>query len=242
MGWLASRRHAWRTLLHHSWCMTETYEALAGRAPEPEPEPEVEVEVEGIEHWQELDPRQGLVLVTAHVGHWEVGSRLAGTAGAREVHVVREPELDPQAQEFLGGLLAAAGGHGYHVHFAHPGDPTLGARLLAGLRRGEVVALQGDRPRQGGRTIGVELFGRPYDLPLGPLALARSAGVPLLPVFALRAGRRRSTMVFRPPILIASDRDRDQALAAAARRLAADLEAVLARAPDQWFCFRRVWE
>ncbi|HVS65599.1 MAG TPA: lysophospholipid acyltransferase family protein [Thermoanaerobaculia bacterium] len=236
MGWLASRRHAWRTVSNHAWCMTETYEALAGRSSATEPV------VEGLEHWQALDPRQGLVLVTAHIGHWEVGSRLAGTAGARCVHVVREPELDPQAQAFLSELLGRVTGQSYHVHFAQPGDPTLGARLLGALRRGEVVALQGDRPRQGGRTVDVELLGRPYELPLGPLALARCAGVPLLPVYALRAGRRRSIMIFRPPIRVSGAGERSAALEAAARRLASDLGEVLARAPDQWFCFRRVWE
>jgi predicted LPLAT superfamily acyltransferase len=234
-GWLASRLYAYRTVLNHAWCMTETYEGLAGKAAPADPV------VEGLEHWDALDRRQGLVLVTAHVGHWEVGSHLAGRQGARTVNVVREPELDPAAQEFVSGLLGAAGDERYRVHFASAGDPALGARLLAALRRGEVVALQGDRPRQGGRAIEVELLGRRYPIPLGPLALARTAGVPILPVFALRTGRRRSTLIFRPPIRFAGSPDRNGELAAAATRLAADLERVLLRAPDQWFCFREVW-
>jgi lauroyl/myristoyl acyltransferase len=235
MGWLAARRHAFRTLANHAWCMTETQEALAGRARAPE------AEVEGLEHWEGLDPAEGLVLVTAHVGHWEVGSRLAATTGARTVHVVREPELDPQAQAVLSELLAKVSDQHYQVHFARADDPTLGARLLGALRRGEIVARQADRPRQGGRTIEVELLGKPYALPLGPLALARSAGVPVLPVFALRTGRRRSTLVFRPPIRMSGEGDRSVELQTAARRLASDLGAVLVRAPEQWFCFRDVW-
>ncbi|HVS15054.1 MAG TPA: lysophospholipid acyltransferase family protein [Thermoanaerobaculia bacterium] len=234
-SWLARQIHAYRTVLHHAWCMTETYEGLAGVAPPADPE------VEGLEHWEDLDHGQGLVLATAHVGHWEVGSHLAGRRGVRRVHVVREPELDPRAQEFVAGLLRAADDDRYRVHFASERDPTLGARLLVALRAGEVVALQGDRPRHGGRVLEVELLGRPYAIPLGPLALARTAGVPILPVFALRTGRRRSTLIIRPPIRVAGSSDRQAELRSGAQRLAVELEAVLLRAPDQWFCFREVW-
>lgn len=234
-GWAGRLRRSARTVWNHAWCLTETYEGLAGRA-------RPEATVEGAEHWRRaLDDRRGFVLVTAHVGHWEVGSHLAGGLGERVVHVVREPEADPEAQRFLRGLIDRTTSGSYRVHFATGDDVTLGARLLAALRRGEVVALQGDRPRAGGRTVDVELFGRAMALPAGPAALARAAGVALLPIFVLREGRRRSRVVVRPPIEIDRRSEREVSVREATQRLAIEIEAAIRRRPDQWYCFRELW-
>jgi lauroyl/myristoyl acyltransferase len=136
-------------------------------------------------------------------------------------------------------LIRSCGGDLYTTHFAE--DPQLGVRLLEALRRDEIVALQGDRPRAGGRTVETRLFGRPYALPVGPAALARAAGVPIVPVFVLRQGRRRYRCILRPPIAVAQSADRQRDLAEALNRFAADLETAIRREPHQWFCFRRIW-
>ena len=225
-------RRVFRTLRNHAWCMTETYEGLAGRA-------RGALEVEGEHFWHQVDRGEpAFILVTAHVGHWEVGSHLTPSEKQRRVHVVREPELDERSQHFLQELLRERTGDRYQVHFAQANDLSLGARLLQFLRAGELVALQGDRPRAGGRVVQTELFGRSYEMPAGPAALARAAGVPLLPVFVLRRGRRSSLLVFRPPVRVDPTLPRREALAQATERLAAEVETAIRREPHQWFCFR----
>ncbi len=89
------------------------------------------------------------------------------------------------------------------------------------------------------RTTTVEIFGRPMDLPSGPAALARAAGVALLPVFVFRRGRHHSRLVFRPPIRVTGRGD--DALAEAVRRIGGDVEWAIRREPHQWFCFRELW-
>jgi KDO2-lipid IV(A) lauroyltransferase len=113
--------------------------------------------------------------------------------------------------------------------------------LKNALQQGHVVALQADRPRAGGRSIGALLFGRETRLPAGPPALARSAGVPLLPVFSFREGRRRYRVVVRPTIRVSSEDEKNQALARAAQRLASEIEWAIRERPHQWFCFGRLW-
>jgi KDO2-lipid IV(A) lauroyltransferase len=63
----------------------------------------------------------------------------------------------------------------------------------------------------------------------------------MLPVFALREGRRRFRLVFRPPIEVARTADRDADLAAAMAQVAGDIEHAIRRAPNQWFAFRELW-
>jgi KDO2-lipid IV(A) lauroyltransferase len=154
---------------------------------------------------------------------------------------VRAQEIDAGAQEFLQGLLERSGGGRFEFHFTRPDDAGLGARLLLALRRGDVVALQGDRGRPGQRATQVELLGRPFLAPLGPAAIARAAGVPLLPVFVFRRGRERSLVTFRPSIEVARSADREEDCRAATAEIVRAVEGAIRREPHQWFCFRDLW-
>jgi phosphatidylinositol dimannoside acyltransferase len=235
-GWLERQRRIFRTLWTFSWCLTERYERLATRRPF-----HIDIEADGKEFWEALGREPlGYVLLTAHLGAWEAGSMVPPELSGRRVHVVREGETDPRAQAFFADLIQRAGGEGYVTHFAED-DPRLGVKLLDALRQGEVAALQGDRPRTCGRTYEAQLFGRPFALPVGPPALARAAGVPLVPVFIFREGRRRYRCLVRRPIRVDSTEARQADIGAAVERFAAELEEAIRREPHQWFCFRRLW-
>ena len=112
-------------------------------------------------------------------------------------------------------------------------------RLLSFLRRGDIVAVQGDRPRATGRSCEVEIFDRPLRLPVGPAALARAAGVVLLPAFVFRRGRHSSQVVFRPPVRVTESGR--AGLAAAMAEISGHVEWAIRQEPHQWFCFRDLW-
>ena len=227
------RRRGRRTLHAFAWCLTERYERLCtDRA--------FDVRIENPGPWHALGGR-GCVLLSAHLGLADVGSLLPVTEAGRRVHVVREQELDPRAQQWFQDLLAQRlGGLPYETHFA-TGDPSLGVRLLQALGSGRDRGPAGRpaarrRPHPPGDALG-----RPYGLPEGPAALARAAGVPLLPVYTLREGRRRYCVLFGEPIEVPRGGDRGADLASAARAIAGSIEAAIRRAPHQWFCFAPLW-
>ena len=240
-GWLGDRLRGLRALVNFAWCFSETYEGYFSDTARKLSS------VTGEDNWREVTAPDeagepvGFLLVTGHIGHWEVGSHLSQFEQPRKIHVVREPEMSEEAQAFLEELFERQAESNYQVHFARAEDPMLGGRLVSALRRGEVVALQGDRPRAGGRVLEVELFGRPFELPLGPFAMARAARVPLLPVFVFRAGRNRSELHLRAPIRVARTRDRQADLLAAAGVFAREIEWAVGRRPEQWFCLRELW-
>ncbi len=232
-GWWPRQRRMYRTFNRFAWCLSERYERLCT-------ERAFAVEAEGLETWREIAATgEGFILVTAHIGAWEVGSMLPASQDRRRIHVVREAETDPRAQRFIEGLIRGRGGDLYVTHFAE--DPQLGMDLLGALRQGEVVALQGDRPRAGGRTEEVSLFGRPFHLPVGPAALARAAAVPIVPVFVFREGRLAYRCRIRPAIRVAQSGDRRRDVSEALQSFSVELEAAVRRDPHQWFCFRSLW-
>ncbi|HKI03589.1 MAG TPA: hypothetical protein VKK31_16545, partial [Thermoanaerobaculia bacterium] len=94
-GWRERQRRIHRTFHAFAWCLAERYERLST-------DHVFSVELEGLEGWRELaGSQQGFVMVTAHLGNWEVGSMLPASQDRRRIHVVREPETDPRAQRFI---------------------------------------------------------------------------------------------------------------------------------------------
>lgn len=233
-GFWERQRRIYRTLYQFAWCQTERYERLSGTD-------HFVIEIDNREPWNELSRSiDGFVLVTGHVGNWEIGASDAALQHGRHIHVVREQELNSRAQEFVQQLLRERLGEFITTHFAS-GNFSLGITLLEALRKGHLVALQGDRPRSGSRTVEVMLFGKPYQLPAGPFVLARAAAVPLLPVFVLREARFRYRTVFREPIRVAVTPDREADVRAAAHEMAQAIAWVIRQQPHQWFCFRDLW-
>jgi len=232
--WWEKQRRIWRTLSTFAWCLTERYERLSTKE-------RFEIELDDERIWNSVnDDKSGYILVTGHVGNWEIGSSHPSSLEQRQIHVVREEELDADAQAFVEELLRQRMGEYYTTHFAGEGL-MLGVELLDALERGEIVALQGDRPRKGGKTIETVMFGRPFRLPVGPLVLARTADVPLLPAFVLREGRFRYRTVFGEPIRVPRTASRERDIGQAAGELAAAIQSAVTQEPHQWFCFGQVW-
>ncbi len=233
-GFFERQRRIYATMWEFAWCLTERYERLTTNRP-------FGLAMSDVEHWHAVaSSGSGFVMVTAHLGMYEVSSMLPTPDGPRHVHLVREPEVDPRAQEFIRQCVRSVEGAHFTIHFQSD-DPLQGMIFLDALRRGEIVAMQGDRPRAGSRTVDATLFGRPIALPTGPAALARTAGVPLLPVFAIREGRRRCRVIFGPPVTVPRTQDRTADFASAMGRVAAEVERAVRRAPHQWFVWRELW-
>lgn len=222
-----------RTMLTFGWCLSERYERLSTTR-------EFAIDID-LPRWESLFASgEGLVLVTAHVGNFEVGSMLPAIEEGRQVHVVREREVDAEAQAFVEELLEKAGGSHYVSHF-ESNDPLHGVVLIRTLRSGGIVGVQGDRPRAGGRTVDGTLFGQPFPFPVGPAALGRTAGVSLVPVFVFRVARRHYRIEIADLIRVPRTADRQEDLSAATQRMGNEIERAIRTAPHQWFCFRNLW-
>ena len=210
---------------HFAMCFADLVAANRRRRPE-----RLARRVEGEAYLRAaLAGRRGLVLVTAHLGNWELGGRLVAGRLGRRTHVVVAPELDRGVDRFLRGVDGP-------VSFVRLGKPEAMVSLVRALRRGEVVALQGDRALGTRGDAVVEFFGAPAAFPRGPFVLARAAGVPVIPAFCLLGPDRRYTVVVAPVLEVTAGEEE-----AALGRWVATLERMVRRTPEQWFNFYDVW-
>jgi len=122
------------------------------------------------------------------------------------------------------------------LHFVPRTEPTVSLTLMAALRRGEAVGLQGDRALGNRGDVPVPFFGRPAPFPIGPFQLARAAAVPIVPAFcALDADGRYVLKVFEP-LKVVRGGEED-----ALRAWVGMLERLVAQKPTQWFNFFDIW-
>jgi len=176
---------------------------------------------------------QGAILLTAHMGSYDLGAHLFGDLSDRRVVMVRAPELDPETRQFEESHVADA----FKVEF-NTKATELSIELLDALREGAVVAIQGDRVTPGISSIPATLFGKAINLPAGPFALAMAARIPIYPVFVIRIGRRRYRLVTFDAIEVTrTGRNRDDDFQRAIRTWAGQLEEVIAASWNQWFTF-----
>ena len=180
---------------------------------------------------------RGMIIVTMHLGHWDLGLKHL-TTFLRPVHVVMRNE-DPE--EVTCFAAEARRFPDLRVHQTGD-DPLLAVDLMLALKRGEIVAIQADRP-VGKSVLPTPLFGAWTPLPTGPVQLAMATGAPLVPAFIPFDRGRRYRPLLLPPLRLDRPRrgEEDRALREGMLLLARVMESVASLYPDQWFSFYDVW-
>jgi KDO2-lipid IV(A) lauroyltransferase len=184
-----------------------------------------------------LEEGRGLIIVTMHIGHWDLGLKLLSHLKV-PVHVVMQSENSEEVARYAHEARSAANVEVHHVG----SSPLLGVELMTRLMHGELVAIQADRP-VGHNVMMTRFFGAPAALPTGPVQLAMATGAPILPVFVLLGEGRRYRMPALAPMRVerTSGGDNGVAVREAMGRMTGMMESVISRHPDQWFNFYDIW-
>ena len=190
------------------------------------------VQVRGEHRLRDALAQGGVVLVTAHVGPWEMTAQLLGSELTADVVLVMEPEPNAQARQLQDRWRGERGLRVLHIG-AHPTDAL---PLIAHLKKGGVAAMQMDRVPPSGRVLSVTVFGSPFGVPEGPFRLAGLSGASVVPVFARRSGFFDYELTVAPPITV-TRRPSPEQLQAAAQSAADAMQDSIRESPTQWFHF-----
>lgn len=197
--------------------------------------PHPQVDLEGYERLTEIRrQRRGAIILSAHLGNWEVGAILLRRLGF-PVTAVALPHEDPRMNR-----LFDAQRHRCGIQVI-PLGPQAAARSLQRLRAGECLGLLGDRAFAD-NNLTVSWFGRRAWLPRGPATLSLRSRAPIVPTFLIREGPWKFRFCFETPIDPGSHTEGDQAIQQLTEAYAATLERRLRRHPDQWLMFQPLGE
>ena len=176
---------------------------------------------------------KGTVIVTAHLGPYELASACVASMGYK-IHGMVE-NLDPVLLDALASYRAATG-----MQLVNMKDGLRAAYRVLG--QNELLALVADRAIGEARgAVEVPFAGGVRPMPIGPAVFAQATGAAIVTAFASKnpAGRPRYLMEFDPPFW-AEGRDEADRMRLMAR-IVERMEAAIRRNPDQWFVFQPDW-
>lgn len=190
------------------------------------------VDVVGWEHLPNTLARgNGLILVSGHIGNWDVPAALLAARGY-PVNAIVERLEPPAWNERVQAIRGRSG--------IRPISMETGAReMFACLKRNEILALVIDRPLCVG-GVPVRFFGRETRVPEGAARIALRTGASIVVAVGLRRGSRFVTIV-DPPIAFEPSGDRERDVRALTQRVVDHLERHIRQHPGQWYMFRDMW-
>lgn len=181
---------------------------------------------------------RGAIIVSPHLGNWDIGARSLEVRGYR-FHVVAQPESDPTVDDFR-----RRSRHDSADLTIHAGS-TMSSffRVRSELAQGGLVLMLGDRAVPGDRAL-VNLFGRRAAFSRGPAVMSHLTGAPIVPAAFVRCGDGLFRSLSADPIVPQdfSHLTRDLAVVEMTQRLAGAFEDFVRDYPEQWFNFYPYWE
>jgi KDO2-lipid IV(A) lauroyltransferase len=182
-------------------------------------------------------PGKGVIVVTGHLGHWELGGLMLALLGLPLTVVT----LEEPSSELTRWREACRRQLGIKTITVGPTYPFAFVEMMQTLRRNELIAMLVDRPYEGSGAC-VELFGHKTEFSTAAALLAQHTGASVLPAFVIHDGKGGYQTMAEAPIPMETEGDPQITLPANTQRIATVFEGIIRRYPDQWFNYVPIWK
>jgi Kdo2-lipid IVA lauroyltransferase/acyltransferase len=193
------------------------------------------VEIEGLDELVTcLEEHHGAIVLTGHLGNWEVGGAAVAARGI-PVDGIAKGMANRRFERELFATRARLG-----VRVIEMSEAP--SAVLRSLRGGRVVAIVGDQNAHRNGVF-VPCFGRLAATARGPAMFALRTGVPVFVGFAVRkpGSRQRYTLTLEP-LLYEVTGDLQADVTAFTAAYMAKVEAAVRRHPEQYFWHHKRWK
>jgi len=191
------------------------------------------VEYEGLEHIREAYARQrGVLLFSAHFGHWELTALMQGWLGL-PLALITRPLDNPLLEQRLARVRSRSGNRVVHRRNAV-------REMLRAVREkiGVAILIDQNARREG---VFVPFFGQPAATVPTLALLALRTGAAVVPTFSLPEGQRYR-IVYEPPVPIVATGDLDADVARLTEQFTGIIERRIRERPEVWLWLHRRWK
>ena len=194
------------------------------------------IRTEGLEHYLAAQARgKGVLIVTGHLGAWELSSFYHSLMGHPMGMVIRRLD-NRRLDDYVNAIRCL---HGNRV--LHKDD--FGRGLLTAMRAGQTVGILMDTNMTPPQGEFVKFFGRPACTATGLAHVARKTGAAVLPGFMLwEPAERKYVLHFGPEIEIPHTEDAQADILAGTQLCTEAIESWIRRYHDQWLWIHRRWK
>ena len=182
-----------------------------------------------------LKEGRGGILLTAHIGNWELGGVMTAMQGY-SIMAVALPHKERPVNDLFNHQREVKGITIVPIKYAV-------RRCMETLKKNELVALVADRDfNMQGELL--PFLGRKAIIPRGPAVLSLRTGAPIIPAFCIRSADGTFDLTMCEPIRppqdkIGSDHPRD--MIELTGRYLPIVESYIKKYPSQWLMFRKFW-
>lgn len=191
-------------------------------------------EFRGKEHIEAaLAEGRGAILLTGHVGNWEIaGSRIA--AEGFPVNVIARAQRDDEITDYIRDTREDMGMRVLHREVAVRNS-------LRALQRNELLGILLDQ-NAGEDGVFVDFFGHLASTAPGAAAFALKTRSAVLPTFGWRQADNTHVIEISAPVPLTDTGDRESDLLANTARYTKIIEEQIRRHPEQWFWLHKRWK
>jgi predicted LPLAT superfamily acyltransferase len=175
---------------------------------------------------------QGGILISAHIGNWEIAGNLLKRLETR-VNIVMYDAEHQSIKKYFSKVINSSSRINIIVirdDFSHIFE------ISKALKNNELICIHGDRYLSGSKTINAPLFGRNARFPSGPFHLAEKFKVPYSYVFAMKETATHYHFYATPPSV------NQRGVTGMVDEYTGTLEKIILKYPEQWFNYYEFWE
>ena len=201
---------------------------------------EFDIELQGYDKIQSLlsDSKKGAILLTAHVGNWQVAMTVLKRLG-KTVYLLMSPEENVAVKNTIG-----IDSDREKVRIISTEDFLGGAiEIIKAIDEGNLVSVMGDRS-EGYNSTEVNFFGEKARFPYGAFSIAAAARCPVIILLSAKIFKKKYivdiTYVILPQYSYRDKKHED--IRSWVQEYARILEDYAAKYPFQWFIFRDIWK
>ena len=184
---------------------------------------------------------KGGILVSAHIGNWEVAGQGLNRLGTA-FNVLMYANEKEDVKQYIDGVIKEK-----KINIIAINEETKShiIELHKAFSNNELVVMHGDRYREGAKTLTTNFFGRPAKFPAGPFIMAAKFGVPLCIVFAVKTDKHTYQFSTEKPIQVERVRGEaqlDKVCQELLEKYVIEVEKMVKAYPHQWFNYYDFWQ
>ncbi|MDE1155991.1 MAG: lysophospholipid acyltransferase family protein [Acidobacteriaceae bacterium] len=190
----------------------------------------------GLERFLAAEARgKGVLVLTAHLGAWELSSFFHSLMGHPMSMVIRRLD-NPLVDQFVDGIRSQHGNRALH-------KDDFARGLLSAVRRGETVGILMDTNMTPPQGVFVPFFGLQACTAAGLARVAMHSGAAVLPGYLVwHEEERRYVLHFGQELEIRKTGDAEADILANTALFNRTLEEAIRRYPEQWLWVHRRWK
>jgi len=177
----------------------------------------------------------GGLLLSAHVGNWEIAGHLLKRLGSK-INIVMFDGEHEQIKQYLTGVT---GERNVNV-IVLKNDLSHIYQISEALNRKELVCMHADRFVMGNKVREVNFLGSPAKFPIGPFVLAATFKVPVSFVFAMKETSLHYHF-FATPDRYVPGLSKEKLTEKLLNEFSVEMENKVKKFPEQWYNFYNFW-